>query len=301
MKKAPSRLKAILLGFLVAFVWSTSWILIKIGLKDIPALTFAGLRYFLAFLCLVPFLFSKKIRANIKAFTKPDWTLIVLLGVISYFFAQGAQFLSLDFLPATTLSLILNLTSLFVTFTAIFLIKELPTWVQWLGLAINLAGVLVFFYPWGGQGGSLIGYFFALVCMLANVFGTLLGRKLNHGGRVDPLSITLVSMGIGSILMLVSGVIWQGLPRLSPQSLSIIILLAVVNTAFTFTLWNYTLQTLSAMESSIINGTMMVQIAILAWIFLGEKQSLVGIVGLSLSFIGAIIVNTKFTPKKPSQ
>jgi drug/metabolite transporter (DMT)-like permease len=29
--------------------------LIKIGLEDIPALPFAGLRYTLAFLCLLPF------------------------------------------------------------------------------------------------------------------------------------------------------------------------------------------------------------------------------------------------------
>ena len=40
----------------VTFLWSTSWVLIKIGLQDIPALTFAGLRYGLAFLCLLPFL-----------------------------------------------------------------------------------------------------------------------------------------------------------------------------------------------------------------------------------------------------
>ena len=39
------------------------------------------------------------------------------------------------------------------------------------------------------------------------------------------------------------------------------------------TIWNYTLRTLTAMESSIINGTMLIQIAVLAWIFLGEDIS----------------------------
>ena len=239
--KAPSRIRSILLGFLVAFIWSTSWVLIKIGLRDIPALTFAGLRYFLAFLCLVPFLFNHRLRNQIKAFTKPDWILIVLLGVVGYFFAQGAQFLSLDYMPATTLSLILNLTSLFVTFTAIFLIKELPTWVQWLGLAINLAGVLIFFYPFEFNGIPTIGFVFAIFCMFANVFSTLIGRKINFKARVNPLAVTLVSMGIGSVLMLATGLISEGLPRLSGQSIGIIVILAVVNTAFTFTLWNYTL------------------------------------------------------------
>jgi len=50
----------------------------------------------------------------------------------------------------------------------------------------------------------------------------------------------------------------------------IIALLAIVNAAFAFTLWNKSLQMLTAVESSIINGTMLPQIAILAWIFLNE-------------------------------
>jgi len=34
-----SHLKAVLQAFLVTFWWSTSWVVIKLGLKDIPALT----------------------------------------------------------------------------------------------------------------------------------------------------------------------------------------------------------------------------------------------------------------------
>jgi drug/metabolite transporter (DMT)-like permease len=48
-------LRAVLQGLLVAFLWSTSWVFIKFGLSNIPSLTFAGLRYMLAFLCLLPF------------------------------------------------------------------------------------------------------------------------------------------------------------------------------------------------------------------------------------------------------
>lgn len=277
----------------MAFIWSTSWILIKFGLNDIPALTFAGLRYFLGFLCLTPFLFQSSVRKQILLFTKAEWTLILLMGVITYFTAQGTQFLSLAYLPATTLSLILNLTSVFVAILAVYLIKEVPAWNQWLGLAINLIGVLIFFYPQGGNGGAVIGFVFAAVCLASNTLGTLIGRKVNASGKLNPIAVTMVSMGIGSILMLASGLTWQGIPAISTRSIVIILVLAVVNTAFTFVVWNYTLQTLTAVESSIINNTMMVYIAILAWIFLDEIQDLSGIIGLALAFIGAIIVNLK--------
>jgi hypothetical protein len=46
--------------------------------------------------------------------------------------------------------------------------------------------------------------------------------------------------------------------------------LAVVNTAVAFTLWNRSLRPLSALESAGINNTMLIQIALLAWVFLGE-------------------------------
>ena len=42
-------------------------------------------------------------------------------------------------------------------------------------------------------------------------------------------------------------------------------------TAFAFTLWNLSLQRLSAVESASVNNTMLVQIALLAWLLLGER------------------------------
>jgi uncharacterized membrane protein len=47
------------------------------------------------------------------------------------------------------------------------------------------------------------------------------------------------------------------------------------------------------MESSILNGTMLVQIAILAWIFLGEGLTLQEIAGMVLVGTGAILVQLK--------
>jgi drug/metabolite transporter (DMT)-like permease len=97
-------------------------------------------------------------------------------------------------------------------------------------------------------------------------------------------------MGTGSLVLLVAGFTLQGLPTMDATSWLIVIWLAVVNTAFAFTLWNHTLRTLSAVESSIINNTMLVQIALLAWIFLGERLSVQEVVGLVLAAVGILVV-----------
>ncbi|MCU0413850.1 MAG: EamA family transporter, partial [Ignavibacteriaceae bacterium] len=63
-----------------------------------------------------------------------------------------------------------------------------------------------------------------------------------------------------------------------------------------FTIWNLTLRTLSAMESSIINGTMLIQIAVLAWIFLGEAISLQEGLGILIAACGSLFVQLRKNP-----
>jgi drug/metabolite transporter (DMT)-like permease len=67
----------------------------------------------------------------------------------------------------------------------------------------------------------------------------------------------------------------------------------VVNTAFAFYLWNVSLQHLSAMESSIINNTMLIQIAALSWIFLHERLSGLEIGGLLVAAVGIFLANIR--------
>ena len=71
--------------------------------------------------------------------------------------------------------------------------------------------------------------------------------------------------------------------RRSKLALGLIAALALVNTALAFTLWNLTLRVLSAAESSVINNTMLIQIAVLAWLFLGESLDGKAIAGLLLA------------------
>lgn len=297
MQNKPSRIKALLLAVLVTIIWSTSWVLIKIGLKDVPAMTFAGLRYMLASLLFFPLFLKKSVRDQIKALTKKQWLVLILLGIVLYTIGQGGQYLGLAFLPSVTVSLILNLSALFVAIVSSITIKEKLNWLQWLGIFLNLAGVLIYFNPANKMQGNWLGWLFAILCLLGNSVGSIIGREVNRNARIHPIVITGISMTIGSALMLLTGIAWQGLPPLSAQSIWIIVILAVVNTALCFSLWNYTQQTLLATETTILNNTMLVYVSILAWIFLGEKQSALGIIGLVLALAGAMIVQVRLKPR----
>ena len=287
------RLTAVFQALFVTFLWATSFVLIKIGLVDIPALTFAGLRYTLAVVCLIPIVLRYGFAATLYDIPRRTWAYLFGLGLLLYAGTQGAMFVSLVYLPAVTVNLLWTFSNVVVALLGIALLAERPTWLQWLGVVIATVGALIYFYPIALQGSQLFGVFVAVVGVCANASAAILGRHVNRSGNLHPLIVTIVSMGIGSIILLTSAILTQGLPSLGLSSWAIIAWLAVVNTAFAFTLWNHTLRTLSAMESSIINSTMLIWIPILAVIFLGERITEKELIGLALAGIGMLLVQLR--------
>lgn len=289
------RQRAISLALLVTFLWSTSWVLIKLGLREsLPPLSFAGLRYMLAWLCLAPLVFfNQERREQLRQLGWRDWAWLVALGLVYYALTQGTQYLSLDLLPAALVSLLLNLTPVVVAAGGLIFLGERPGRLQWLGLLVTLAGVLIYFQTGALPRSQWLGIGAALLCLVANAASSVMGRKVNRDGRLPVLLVTFVSMGVGAVVLLLVGGVTQGFGALSFRHWLVITWLALVNTALAFTLWNISLRVLSAVESSILNGLMLPQIAILAWVFLDEALSVREISGLGLVCLGVILVQVR--------
>ncbi len=289
---------AVLQALFVVFLWATSWVFVKIGLKDIPPLTFAGLRYFTAFLILVTVLFFSEAKHEVKQLSKRTWQRLILLGILLYAATQGAVFVALAYLPAVTTNLLMSFSAIGVATLSIFWLAEKPTWMQWGGILLAIAGAMIYFLPVAIPQNQMIGVIAGLIGVTANVISSVLGREINRAEAHHPLVVTVISMGAGSILLLVAGLGIESPPVMSLQGWGIILWLALANTAFAFTLWNHTLRTLTATESSVIGGTMMIWIPILAVLFIGENITGKEIIGLVVTGTGTLIVQLR---KRPSQ
>ncbi len=300
MLKINSHTKAVLQALFVVFLWATSWVLIKIGLQDIPALTFAGLRYSLAFLCMLPILLFSRQKTSLRKISKRTLWQLLVLGLLLYTITQGAIFLTLYYLPAVTVNLLWSFSTVMVALMGIIWLAENPTRFQWAGVLLATLGAVIYFYPATLLNNQLLGVLIAVVGVLANAGASILGRDVNRRGDIHPLTVTTISMGIGALTLLAVGITVQGMPVIPLHGWIIIAWLAIVNTAFAFTLWNLTLRSLSAMESSIINGTMLIWIPILAVIFLQEQVSTKEIFGLVVVAIGTVIVQLRKPIKIPT-
>lgn len=284
-------LSSVLLACFVTFLWSTSYILIKLGFQEqLPALTFAGLRFIMAWACLIPFLLADPTsRKAVKPLTLRNWGQLIALGLIGCALTQGAQFISLSILPAATVSLLLSLTPLLVAFASARVLQESTTLSQWGGMLLTGGGVLLYFFPFKLPNIAFVAMSIALIGVCANAAAAVLGRQVNRQ-KLPALVVTGISMGIGAFVLFGVGITVQGMGTLSIAQWLIIGWLAAINTALAFTLWNHTQQTLSAVESSVINGLMLPQIALLAWLFLDERLTLRQILGLGLVVAGTLLV-----------
>jgi drug/metabolite transporter (DMT)-like permease len=276
-------------------------VLIRWGLDEeaLEPITFAALRYGLAALVLVVWVVSRnQLRRNLFELNRADLTLVVALGLVFYALTQGAQFVAIDNQPAATTSLVLSWTPLLVALVGGWSIAETSSSRQLGGTILVVVGA--WFYFAGDLGATVAGMAAALVGLGANVASSLLGRYVNRQASIAPVVVTGLSMGVGAAILTAGGLAVEGMPTISARAWLIIVWLAAINTALAFTLWNLSLRRLSALESAAINNTMLIQIAVLAWVFLDEPLGFDEATGILLVTIGILLTQRVFTFRRPA-
>ena len=286
---------AVGLALLVTVLWSSSWVLIRWGLdgEDLDPIGFAALRYGLAALLLVAWTFSRRtLRRSVMTMGRTTIGQMVILGIVFYALTQGAQFVAIDNQPAATTSLVLSLSPLVVAWLAGFSLGEVSSRGQWSGAVLVAIGAVAYFA--GDLGATAIGMAAAAVALGSNVASGLLGRMVNRDGATPSLTVTALSMSVGAAVLFIVALLVEGIPSVSARAWLIILWLAAVNTALAFTLWNVSMRQLSAMQSSGINNTMLVQIALLAWLLLDEAPGPLALAGVLLVSLGVYMM--QFAP-----
>ena len=293
---------AVLTAFFVTILWSSSFVIIKFGLYEIPPLIFAGLRYTLAAVILMTAAFAMPShRQEMRGLSKYWWRRLVLYGIIYYSITMGTQFVGLALLPALTVSFILNFTTILVVIFAFFFLHEKPNFKQIALVGVAMLGAYFYFWPIDILTSALFGILIVVISLVANAFSAIIGRGINRSQEVSALVVTAISMTIGATFLLVTGIITTPVILLSPWGIVTILWLAIVNTALAFTLWNKAMQRLSALETTIINSTMLAQIAILAFVFLGEVPTPIDWIGILLVMLAAMLIPILRTRKKDIQ
>jgi drug/metabolite transporter (DMT)-like permease len=281
--------QAVARALAVTVLWSSSWVLIRRGLgPNLGPVGFAGLRYLVAAVVLTAWTLGKASeRRALARLDRRRWVELIGLGLVFYFAAQGAQFVAIASQPAASSSLVLSFTPVLVAMASGASLGEKPASHQMLGIGLLVAGTAL--YTGGSLGFTPTGLTAALVGLAANTGGALLGRAINRRLDLSSGLVTAVSMMAGALALAGTGLMVEGVPSVSRSQAATVLWLALVNTALAFKWWNQSLRAITATQAAVINNSMLLQIALLGWVFLGEPLSAVEVVGVGLVSVGVTL------------
>lgn len=283
------RFIAILEAIVATFIWASSYVLVKILVDDIGPLTLAGLRYTLGFLMLLPFVRRGR---GLGGITRRTWLDLALVGLSAYTVGNGAMYAGLKYLAPTTVTFLVGIVPLFILFLGIIFLKEVPTWVQVAGVAVTLAGNVVYFSD-GFSAGEPVGIAWVGLGVLGfTVFG-ILGRKVAKAQSAGTVALTTIPLGIGGLVTLGLGLPLEGWPTLTLASIGILLWLAAVNTAFAYVLYNHALKTITALEMNVVLNLSPLGTVILAFWMLGDRATPVELAGIAVMIVGVTLVQVR--------
>ena len=217
-------------------VWSSTWVVIAVGLEDIAPFFGAGIRFALAGLGVLG------AAAVLRRPLGTDWVLAATIGVLPFATTYGLIYWAEQYVTSGLTAVLFGVLPLYVALLAGVFLPAEPLRPRLLaGVAIAIGGMVVAFWQSLDLGIALAESEYAALAAAAVVLSPIASAVGNvaikkRGAKLDPLVMNGWAMlGGGLLLLAVSAPIedW-GATVWSLQSIGSIVYLAVLGTGFTF-------------------------------------------------------------------
>lgn len=225
------------LALLVVVVWGLNFVVIKVGLHNMPPLMLAGLRFMLVAFPAIPAIFFV---------ARPKVPLNLLLGYgLTISFAQFAfLFCAINFgMPAGLASLVLQAQAFFTIVLGAFTFGERLHGKQLAGIALAIFGVLVLIEDsLNGQHVAMLGFMLTLAAAFSWACGNIFNKKImSHSTRPAVMSLVIWSALIPIIPFFVASLILDGSASMihSLVTIDMTTILSLMYLAFVATIVGY--------------------------------------------------------------
>ncbi|WP_312411307.1 O-acetylserine/cysteine exporter [Pseudescherichia sp.] len=223
-----------LLALLVVVVWGLNFVVIKVGLHNMPPLMLAGLRFVLVAFPALLFVARPKVPLRLLL----GYGLTISFGQFAFLFS------AIKFgMPAGLASLVLQAQAFFTIVLGAAAFGERLQLKQVLGITLAVFGVLVLAESsLNGQDVTLLGFMLTLAAALSWACGNIFNKKImQHPSRPAVMSLVVWSALIPVVPFMVASLIFDG-PALMVQSLvqiDITTVLSLIYLAFVATIIGY--------------------------------------------------------------
>lgn len=275
---------------MLALVWGSTWLFIKVGLEDLPPFTFVGLRFVIALAPLALFMALRRVRLPRSG---SDWRLLAVTGFLTFAAGYGLVFWGEQYLSSGLTAVLFTTYPLFGLFIAHVLLPSEPLTARRVaGAVLGVAGVAIIFADqFAGQGKMAL--WGALAVLASSAGGALSGVLIKkEGGHLDPVVVTTVQMALGGLPLLAVGLLTErSVFKLSwtPKAVFSLFYLALVGTSLAFVLW-YRLMRATQVTRAQIMPVLNTLVAVgLGALVLHERYGLRGLVGAAAVLCGVTL------------
>ncbi|WP_313111271.1 O-acetylserine/cysteine exporter [Pseudescherichia sp.] len=223
-----------LLALLVVVVWGLNFVVIKVGLHNMPPLMLAGLRFVLVAFPALLFVARPKVPLRLLL----GYGLTISFGQFAFLFS------AIKFgMPAGLASLVLQAQAFFTIVLGAVAFGERLQLKQVLGITLAVFGVLVLAESsLNGQDVTVLGFMLTLAAAFSWACGNIFNKKImQHPSHPGVMSLVVWSALIPVVPFMVASLIFDG-PALMLQSLvqiDITTVLSLVYLAFVATIIGY--------------------------------------------------------------
>jgi len=273
---------------LAVLIWALNFSFIKIALREISPNGFNGPRLALAALLLLVVLWRKEGKISLDG---ADLRKVIILGLIGNTAYQLLFINGFSLTTASTTSLIMTMTPIFIALMSAVFIRERIHWVGWLGIAISFFGLYLIIFSQSGflslAGQSLKGN---LMILLGNLFWaayTVFSKPLLE--KISPLKLTSLTLGIGALCYLpfaAKEIIEQPWHSVSSKGWGSFFYSSILAIAVSYVIWYSSVRRVGNTKTGIFNNITPALTVFFAYLFLHERVSVQEVAGAVVILFG---------------
>lgn len=290
-QKADLKLIGALL--VVAIVWGTTYLSIRVAVETIPAWFVAAMRQTIASLILMTILIYRKELAWM------GWTYLrrqIVLSTLMVVMANGMVTVAEETIPSGLTSLLNSLNPLVVFLACVAVGLQKPSWKGFIGVMIAFLGVVFIFRDGISElldPNYKTGIMFLCFAISGWTIGTIYTKKNSHKSNHILLDL-FYQFAFSAVAQFALAFLFSGSTSLSNwslHSLMAVTYLAVFGSVLTFFCYHYALKRVSPTEVSILTYFNTVIALFLGWLILDEVITKDIIIATVLIITGVFITN----------
>jgi len=283
-------LSADLLLLVVAFIWGTSYAVVKSALLVYPVLGLLALRFGITFVLLSPSLRS------LRGLSRAQWIRIVGAGgvLLGIFLAET---FGMRMTSASNAAFLISLCVVMTPLVEWAWLGRAPRGIEWAATGLSLLGA---FLLAGGRFDFTPGDALVVLAALLRAINVCATKRVMQADAVSPLAMTaaqsgVVSFGCAALALTVARSQWQPLPAFAgyERFWMIVVYLVAGCTLFAFFVQNYAVRRSTPTRVALLMGCEPVFGALFASVWLGERVSVLASIGGGLIVLASLLASIK--------